>query len=461
MDLETPLSEVRGSLLLSALAVLGMALACAAPEEPPIPADAQAGRNVILLSFDALRADALGVYGSTRGASPKIDAWAESAIVFENAYATTPVTPTSLSSVLSGRPPLEVFRDYRFDGEGSLAPTFAAAGYATGAFLHNPQLVARRGFGLGFQTLVVEEREDGRFDGELLAKAISWMTRQERPFLAWIHLLDPHTRWDRAEHAERFYDRHYRGPYLEGGPGRVLREHDEKELARLVSLYTGEVFLTDRNFGMLVQALSQGGLLERSILVVTSDHGEGLMEHGLLQHAQVYEEDLRIPLIVGVPGLAGGRRIATPVTQLDLFPTLASLAGVELPRSLPGHDLTTALPGRREVVGVSYSLERFRQASLLTDQGVKLLVECGASWQGGEPRRMLFDLGRDPDEHEDLSAARADEAAALESRLWQVLGLSGCDELTMSREGGRTEGEGLDADTVRRLKALGYMQGEP
>ena len=97
------------------------------------------------VTFDALRADALGVYGSTAGASPRIDAWVEGAVVFENAWSVTPVTPTSVASLLSGRPPLEVFRDWRFDPKGSLAPLFAFTGHDTGAFLHDPQLVKERG----------------------------------------------------------------------------------------------------------------------------------------------------------------------------------------------------------------------------------------------------------------------------------------------------------------------------
>ena len=416
---------------------------------------------MIVVSFDALRADALGAYGSTRGASPRIDAWAQRSIVFENAYSVSPVTPTSFASLFTGQPPLEVFRDWRLDAAGGLAPSFSAAGYATGAFLHNPQLVAARGFGAGFEKYVIEERVDGRLDAQVVARALSWMTRQSRPFFAWVHLLDPHASWDRYEQAEDFYDPSYRGRFVESGPGKVMVENDPAELARLESLYAGEVFVGDHNFGIVLAALDAAGLLDRSILLLTADHGEGLGEHQLLQHGQLYEEDLRIPLILGLPDLDAGRRVRTPVTQLDVFPTLASLAGVPLAHPVAGRDLTQGLAVGDGVVGVAYTDRRVSQASLLDDNGLKVIVACGELLSDAQPRRQLFDLRSDPEERRDLASDRSAEAEALERRLWTKLGIAGCQELSMDRGDGRPAHEGLDPETVRRLEALGYTVGDP
>jgi arylsulfatase A-like enzyme len=282
------------------------------------------------------------------------------------------------------------------------------------------------------------------------------MTSRSGPFLAWVHLLDPHASWDRSPLAESFYDAGYRGRYEQAGPGVAFAEHDPAELARLRSLYTGEVFLADRHFGTLLDALTAAGLLERSVLLLTADHGEGLMDHGLLQHGQVYEEDLRIPLVLGVPGLPAGRRVAAPVTQLDVLPTLAGLAGVALEGPVAGRDLTRVPTAAREVVGVAYTDDARRRASLRDEDGTKLVVDCGGGPGAAPPSRQLFDLSVDPGEREDLAAARPERARALEQRLWQALGVSGCAELRMARSSGRGAHEGLDPETVRRLEALGY-----
>lgn len=416
---------------------------------------------MIVVSFDALRADALGVYGSARGSSPRIDAWAARSIVFENAYSVSPVTPTSFASLFTGQPPHEVFRDWRLDASRGLAESFAAAGYATGAFLHNPQLVAQRGFGKGFDRYFVEETVDGRIDAQVVTRALGWMTRQPEPFFAWVHLLDPHASWDRYERARDFYEAGYRGRYAKSGPGKAMVEKDPTELARLESLYAGEVFVADHHFGMLLAALHSFGLLDRSIVMLTSDHGEGLMDHGLLQHGQLYEEELGIPLILGHPGLDAGRRVHTPVTQLDVFPTLASLAGVPLAHPVAGRDLTRVPAAGDGVVGVAYTDHRIPQASLLDEKGLKVIVICAEPLPEGQPRRQLFDIASDPDERMDLASPRSAEAEALERRLWAKLGLAGCAELTMDRGVGRPAHEGLDPETVRRLEALGYTVDEP
>jgi arylsulfatase A-like enzyme len=461
MDLESSTSSVAAPSVASLLLALCLALACTAGEEAPIAAAPRPGLNVIVLSFDALRADALGSYGSTRGASPQIDAWAKRSIVFENSYAVSPVTPTSFASLFSGQPPLEVFRDWRFAAAGGLAPSFAAAGYATGAFLHNPQLDSERGFGAGFEKYVVFGSVDGRLDARVVTRALDWMTRQSRPFFAWIHLLDPHAAWDRYDLAEELYDPGYRGRYAESGPGKALVERDPVELERLESLYAGEVFVADHHFGRLLSALETAGLLEQSALLLTADHGEGLMDHGLLQHGELYEEDLRIPLILGLPDLGAGRRVRTPVTQLDIFPTLASLAGVPVAHPVAGRDLTQVLEGERGVVGVAYTDRRRSQASLLVEGGLKVIVACGRHATGGPPSRRLFDLRSDPEERQDLAANRSAEAEALERRLWAKLGLTGCEDLTMNLGAGRHPHEGLDPEAVRRLEALGYTIGTP
>jgi arylsulfatase A-like enzyme len=142
------------------------------------------------------------------------------------------------------------------------------------------------------------------------------------------------------------------------------------------------------------------------------------------------------------------------VTQLDVLPTLASLAGVPLLGPVAGRDLTRLVAPAEGVVGVAYTDGRYRQASLLGEDGRKVIVECGERVTAGRPRRELYDLGSDPEEQRDLAPARPAEADALEERLWASLGIAGCEELSMRRAA--TGSEELDPETRRQLEALGY-----
>jgi len=412
---------------------------------------------VIVVSFDALRTDVLGTYGSQLGASPRIDEWAKGSIVFDKTYAVSPVTPTSFASLFTGRLPLDVFRDWQLTAPRTIAQTFSEAGYATGAFLHNPHLVAQRGFGAGFGTYVVEGAQDGRLDERVVSQALRWMLDAQEPFLVWIHLLDPHSPWDRREVAEAFYDSEYEGPYLTTGPGPILAIEDEKELARLRSLYEGEVFAADRLFGQLLDALDRAELLARSIVVLTTDHGEALMDHGMLQHGQLNEEDVRIPLILHHPDLLSGQRVEMLVSQLDLYPTLASLVGIRIDHEVDGRDLRRSMPVENNMVGVAYTDESFSQASLRCGDGRKLIVECGDRVKLGMPGVQLYDLAHDPGERNNLAPSDPDEAVRLGQQLWSLLGIEGCEAVRMNREDvARRPHEGRDDETVRQLKALGY-----
>ncbi|MBW2418582.1 MAG: sulfatase [Deltaproteobacteria bacterium] len=444
------------------LLLLGMlALVACNPVDPqaPVPVAARPGMNVLVVSFDALRADSLGVHGAPREASPRIDEFAGRAVVFDAARASSPVTPTSFAAMFTGRTPLETFRDWRLEPGDTLPGLLAGAGYATAAFVHNAQLVAERGFDRGFDLYSVEGSEHGQLDAAVAAAALRWMSEVDEPFLAWLHLLDPHSPWERRQVSSGFYDPAYRGRFGETGPGPILAMHEPAELERLRTLYAGEVHAADLLFGQLLDSLEKHGLLARTILVLTSDHGEGLMDHGMLQHGQLFDEDLRIPLIVRHPDLEAGSRVALPVGQEDLLPTLASMVGVALPPGSAGRDLRKRT-APRDQVAVAYTGTSFRQASLMTPAGHKLIVECGERIQRGFPRVQLFDLVADPGEQVDLAARRPEEVADLEARLWQRLGLGGCAELRMQRgASGRSAQGGLAPDTVRQLEALGYGAG--
>ena len=273
-----------------------------------------------------------------------------------------------------------------------------------------------------------------------------------------MHLLDPHSPWDVREESSRFYDPKYDGPWLERGGSRFFEE-DPRELARLRSLYEGEVFAIDVAIGRFIRSLRASGALDRSVLVLTSDHGEEFMEHGWLQHGQLYESNVRIPWILHHPDLAQGRRIETRVSQVDLAPTLTALTGLSSDAPFDGRDLRIAAEPVDPLHAYALTLRQFRQISLRRGD-MKLIVECGRRAEAGErPTHQLFDLAADPAEANDLAGLRPELTSAMSKELWSRLEAAGCADLRRSAGRQRDRrSEGLTEEEISRLESLGYLQ---
>ena len=454
-----------GRLLAAAAASLGVLLwGCGQGQEGPTHlADlltTRPGADVIVVSFDALRPDALGAYGYSRETSPHIDAFAREGLLFENAYSVAPKTPTSFAAAFTGRYSTSVFRDWRLTTDRTLAAAFATAGYRTAAFANNPQLSAQRGFDRGFETYRVHPASA---DARVVDDATAWLAaRRGQKLFVWIHLLDPHAPWERHEGSSHLYQAGYRGRF-EQRAARLLSLDDPAELARVRSLYDGEIYFADRLFGELLERLRALDLYEDSILVLTSDHGEEFMEHGHLQHGWLTQENLRIPLLIRHPGLRGGERHALRVSNLDLMPTLLALVGIDPPEGIDGRNLLEVEGGagggvESATLAAVANTERKRNSASILRGDTKLIVHCQ-----GKRRRELYDLERDPGERDDLAAERRQQADALEAELWQLLGLRGCRDLPLSAaRAAETEETGetrdLAPETIEALEDLGYLE---
>jgi arylsulfatase len=415
--------------------------------------------NVIVLSFDALRADALGVYGRPRDVSPNLDRFARESWVFENAYSVSSQTPLSFAAAFTGRYPTRgdfrsPYEHWQLPAGPTLASTFAAAGYATAAFLANPWLRHPR-FGAGFG--VYRAYEDVA-DDVVLREAMGWLATQGLtvPIFLWIHLLDPHSPYRAYEGSKHLYAPGYSGAYVVEGLGTgttSLAQNDPRELARLRDLYDGEVHQLDQRFGRWLEQLGALRRLDASILVVTSDHGEEFMEHGALQHSRLYEEHLRVPLIVRVPGDSGARRIGRRVSNLDLLPSLAALAGQGAPPGLDGRSWLSSAPSEDRLAFVVESAIYFRGAALRKGDH-KLIASCltGA--------KELFDLRADPAERANLLRSQRALALALDRELWTLLGVSGCAGLKpLAAPAAPAKAAPLSDEERERLEALGYLPG--
>ena len=318
-------------LVAGALVVLAGAAVWYWRSVPPSPWRA---KQVVLITIDTLRFDRLGLYGyERRPTSPHLDAWARSAVVFDRATAPTPWTVPSLGALLTGRYPAEVGSYTNSDGVHpdftSLAALFKDEGYATASFNTHALLIrARGGFRRGFDTVYpaewhpILEGEHKMPFSDTEPHLMRWLEKHAgSPFFVWIHDTDPHL------------------PPTSGNP---YLEREEW------SRYDAEVRWMDEAMGRILARLRELGLGDDLLIVFTADHGEAFGEHGLKGHQDVmYEEVLRVPLIVQYPAMGPPRRISAPVELIDLFATIADLAGLSPPAGTRSESLVPLLNATR------------------------------------------------------------------------------------------------------------------
>ena len=413
----------------SVLALLSVAAAAAAIAALYLRAAAGArGASVLLVTIDTLRADRVGLYGARDVRTPNLDALGSRGVAFEEALSSVPLTLPSHSTILSGlEPPHHGVRDngtYMFPSDRpTLATILKAHGYATGAFVGAYVLDRRFGLARGFD--VYDDRIERRSEGAsvleserrgeaVVESATAWIAAQPGPFLAWVHLYDPHAPYDPPS------------PYREEFAGRP---------------YDGEVAYADFCLGRLLAA-AEARAGKKLLAAVLSDHGEGLDEHGEKTHGFfIYQSTLRVPLVIAGPGISRGARRPGPARTADVLPTILAHLGVAAPGGLDGSDLLAGAP-RRETYA-----ETLYPASL----GWSPL----RSWRAGSlklidaPRPELYDIASDPGETRDLSPQRPQET----DRLRRALVAFTKDE-TMTAAA-------VPAEVAERLRALGYVGSAP
>jgi arylsulfatase A-like enzyme len=288
--------------------------------------------------------------------------------------------------------------------------------------------------------------------------ALQWLDRAPEPFFLYVHTLDPHDPYEpEDEDWQPFRPEGYRG---DTDPRRLVKKRklDDEELRYLRSKYRAEVRQNDRAFGTLVDALRSRGLLDRSVVVFTSDHGEEFLEHGgLLHRATLYEEILRVPLAARLPnGEGGGRVSGKPFRQVDLFPTLAALLGAELPAGVEGADHSSAWRSPAAPVPPSEPTARIldkelRKFSVRSDE-LKLIVNADPRGYWRTHREVeLYDVRADPGEQRNLVDERPIAVRYLQTRL--ELPPPGDEQHPRSGAS-----QPLTAAEREHLRALGYVE---
>jgi tetratricopeptide (TPR) repeat protein len=409
-------------------AVFCLALAGAACARGP--KDQFPGAPVVLVSIDTLRADHLPVYGYAGVRTPHLDRFAKDAIVFENAYTHVPLTLPAHVSILTGLLPFEHgVRDnlgYHFESKShpTLPGLLKAKGYATGAAVSAYVLRGGTGIGDGFDfyddEMVVPFGTDAlgrvqRPGGETAAIASRWLEGVKGgPFFLFFHTYEPHA------------------PY----------EPPEPFKSRYALAYDGEIAAADAVVGGLLDDLRRLGVYERALVIVLSDHGEGLGEHGEDEHGiLLYRWALHVPLLVKLPGAArAGTRVTAPVETIDLLPTVARLVGLTAPSGLRGRSLLDAGGEARRI----YAETSYPRTHLGWSELRGLVDERWHYIEGA--KRELYDVVADPRE---LTNRLADQ---------RELGRSRQAELGRLPTTLAAPSAASSADT-ERLAALGYLGG--
>ncbi len=456
-------------------------LAALAPACAPAPRE---GTSVVFVSLDTLRRDHVGAYRPAGGSfTPNLDRLAASSVVFDDAYVTIPFTLPSHLTMFTGLSP-EVHRVFKkelrlSESAPTLPELLSAAGYQTIGLVSIEWMDGRFGFARGFDRyerigydLTYSDRLNRRLFG-LLDAPLGRLRFDTRPLFLFLHYIDPHSDffaiganrlpyYARPDYLERIgVDADTEEFCTAGGECAsdflVAANRDRRPLApeqvgAIGALYRGGVEYLDHDLGELFDGLDARGLLDGALVVVTSDHGEELREHGEFIHSQPYVENMAAPLLIRLPGGAhGGTRRRGLVDSADLLPTILDLLGLEIPAHVQGRSLAPLIedgrPVRRWTLGRD-KLTPSRYALRTPEHTLIHDLKTGVS--------ELYDPAADPAELRDLAAAHPEQVAELVATLTRALRQS-------RRPAPRfrpapVAGPGvLTGEQIKRLRALGYL----
>jgi arylsulfatase A-like enzyme/Tfp pilus assembly protein PilF len=411
--------------LVGMIAAAGLALVAQTP--PP---------SVVLITLDTVRADRIGAYGYAKGATPTLDRLAREGVRFADASSQAPLTGPAHAALLTGQYPARLgVRDNATtpipSGTRTLAQAFKDKGYRTGGFVGAFILGSEYGFGQGFDVFDASfarysagnKLQAQRRGGEVVDEAIKWLrTAAGRPAFTWIHLYDAHAPYDApAPYRTRF----------------------------ATAPYDGEIAYVDSCVARVVATLEEAGQLDRTVIAVIADHGEGLGDHGEAEHGLfLYDAVLHVPWILRLPGReSAGTVVASQVRSIDVAPTLTSFAGASLP-AVDGENVMTLVRGttRRDpppsYAETYYPKWHFGWSELRS-------VRVGDWKYVDAPKPELYDMRADAGEKRNAIDARGPLATGLSNELGKIASGFGA--------AATAEAPQPDPETLARLRSLGYV----
>lgn len=359
--------------------------------------------DIIIVLIDTLRADHVGAYGYPRNTTPNIDKLAEDGILFTQFISQTSWTRTAIASLLTSTYPNihgaldrgDVVRD----SVDWLPDTLQDAGYDTQGIMTNPNGLPIWGFGKGFRRYVDSDSQDwfSSDDADAIRRSIEFLSSPSTsPRFHYLHLLAPHSPYLAREPFKSQLHR----------PRHATQNDTEFERQNTIDLYDAEIAYVDSELGKFFAHLKQEGKYDSSLIVVVSDHGEEFWEHGGTSHGKtLYDEQLKVPFIVKLPGNeAAGTRYTHIVECVDVAPSLLEYAGVDSPAGFQGTSFISAVKANTAYKKLAYTSLRLDQASMEATQSVedKLIYDLATQ------KKEWFELDVDPDEQFPLAQSPLD-----------------------------------------------------
>ena len=400
-------------------------------------------QNVILISIDTCRADYLSCYGYEHTTTPNIDAVAKQGVLFKNVTTPVPLTLPAHSSMLTGTiPPYHQVHDnlnYKL-GQNNVTITeiLKKKGYTTGAVVGSYILDSKFGLDQGFDEyndFFVESLIEALNQGELIERrggegsrfVCEWLRKHRKDnFFFFLHYYDPHTPYEPPEPFATDYAN---------------------------NLYAGEIAYVDQCIGRVIKTLKSLDLYDSTLLIITSDHGELLGEHGELEHGYfLYEGAIKVPLIIRAPQMKKPKTIREIVSLVDIVPTILGYLGIPAPTNIHGKDLREYM----DATTTGPAPERYLYCESFTPTKYNcnpLLSVITNNWKYIQTTRSeLYNLKHDPDETENLLTTEPKRAELLQHHLHLILS----EQTRTSKEESSFV---LDAESRRRLESLGYVGG--
>lgn len=417
---------------IAAALVLFLATAAAAPASPAPPGD----MNVLLITVDTLRYDRVGILSDRYVRTPHLDALARRSAVFTRAYAQTPLTRPSHTNIMTGTTPLfhgvsdnPGFRlENRYE---TLAQILKARGYRTAAFVGAFVLDSRFGLDKGFDVYDDDtgfaEHEDfdvvERTADQVVGAALDWIQAQSGRWFSWVHVFDPHD------------------PYTPPEPFRTEYADDP---------YSGEAAFVDAELGRLFAALEKSGTLARTVVIVTSDHGEAFGEKEEFRHGFfAYNNTLHVPLFIHVPGAAPAA-VTENACHVDILPTVCDILGFPVPAQVQGESLLPLIAGRP------------RQKPLIYFESMSPYLTLGAAPLSGfirgdlkfidQPIKEVYDIAADPAEETNLAPTVDTDRFAEDLKALKK---------SLKGKGATQDWGGKHPEIRPLLESLGYVAGKP
>ena len=428
----------------------------------PLPRTPGLRPSVMMVVVDTLRRDHLGAYGYGREVSPHIDAFAESAVVFDRAYAQSPSTKPSMASLFTSTLPSHhgtIFNEHALpEHYVTLAEVFQSAGYETAGFGENPIIRADFDFDQGFEEYETQShrhsiRNDGPNDG-FDRSVRDWLgDHAHEEFFLMVHYVDPHSPYWAPEP--------FRGRFssTDGPAGQDLNvlSSDLDDVDEAIAKYDEEVLYIDQRFGGLLDRLDELDIHDETIVILLSDHGEAFGEHGQFHHSHsVYSELINIPLMISPNSQMKTGRRPEPVQHVDLFPTLMDLTGISIAtlglddvQNLQGASLVDSKRSQLEQRGVISEHLRVgwgdRMRSVVSGQ-LKLIEYLDSD------RLEVFHADLDPSDTIDQRDATSPEVWNRLYALFPPLDEEGPPTVNPEIE--------IDPDLKEELRMLGYLPEE-